>query len=216
MWTSIGRSIANTNRAIYVNVLVIWIGILFIGVSARSPPKKNFSRNNTTFVGKNGFTQKKARSAQYGGFIPRLQTVYPRQTVPVRLATIPVSGGFRLPISQKFANVAPLARLPSLQRAFVPVIRTVPSIRYPVLQQGGLTGRYVVPYALKMPAQGLSGTPQVDDELGKHYNQKYNTLPTISNMDVTQGDLTLPRKSESKKLDIGDDFDNFLASLGKV
>ena len=216
MWTPIGRSIVNTNRSIRANVLLLlWIGIVSIGVSARWHPETNLSKNNTTFIGTSGFTQKKPRSAQYGGFIPRLQTVYPRQSVPVRLATIPVnSGGYRLPMGQKFANVAPLAQLPGFQRAYVPVISALPSMRYPVLRQGGLTGRYVVPYALKMPAQTLPTAPQVNEDLGKHFNQKYNTLPTISNMDLTQDGLNVPRKSESKNLDIGDDFDNFLASLG--
>ncbi len=217
MWFPIGRSNTNTKRAIYANVLLSWICIFCVEISARAYQKKEFSRNNTTFVGKSGFTQKKARSAQYGAFLPRLQTVYPRQSVPVRLTTIPVRGAYRLPIAPKLTNVSPLARLPGLQRAYVPIISSVPSIRYPVLRQGGLTGRYVVPYALRMPAQSLPATPQLSDELGKHYNEKYNTLPTISSMDgITQGGLNLPRKVENKKLDIGDDFDNFLENLGKA
>lgn len=213
MWIPTDRSIAKSKRAIYVNV--IWICIFCVGISARTYERNDFNRNSTTFVGKDSFTQKKARSAQYGGFLPRLQAVYPRQSVPVRLTTIPVNGGYRFPIAQRFTNVAPLAQLPGIQRAYVPIINSVPSIRYPVLRQGGLTGRYVVPYTLKMPAQGLSPMPQDSEGLGKHYNEKYNTLPTISNMDLMQDGLSLPRKTESKKIDIGDDFDNFLTSLGK-
>ena len=216
MWIRTGRTPA-TRLAIYVNLLQIWIYIFTVEISARTYEKRNFSKNNDTSVGKDGFAQKKPRSAQYAGFIPRLQAVYPRQSVPVRLTAIPVNGGYRLPITQRLSNVAPLTR--SLPRTYVPIIGSVPSIRYPMLRQGGLSApRYVVPYQLKMPAQGLPQLPspsQISDNLGKHYNEKYNTLPTISNVGLTDDSMDFPRKTENKKLDIGDEFDNFLENLGE-
>ncbi|XP_028405849.1 uncharacterized protein LOC114528425 isoform X2 [Dendronephthya gigantea] len=208
-WT-IGR----TRRVIYVNVL-LWICILYGVLSAKAHKRSGtLGRNDTSFVRQDGFTQKKPRSAQYGGFIPRIQTVYPRQRAPVRLATIPINAGYRLPITQRLANVAPLTSLPGIPRTYVPVISTVPSIRYPLLRQSGLTGQYVVPYTLKMPAPNLpAAAPQVNEDLGKHYNEKYNTLPAASEIDLAQDGLNMPRKTETKKVDIGDEFDNFLESL---
>lgn len=204
-----------TGCAIYVNILLTWICIFTVETSARAYHKRDFNRNNTTFIETNGFPQKKPRSAQYGGFLPRLQAVYPRQGVPVRLATIPASRGYPLRLTQRLANVAPLTRFPALQRTFVPVISSMPSIRYPLLRQGSLARQYVVPYTLKMPSQGLTATPQANEGFEKHYAEKYNTLPTAPDMGLGQDGLNMPRKAEEKKVDIGDDFDNFLASLGK-
>lgn len=201
-----------TRRVIYVNA-VLWICIFYGVTSAKAHRRRALGKNNSSFESEDEITQKKPRSAQYGGFIPRIQTVYPRQGAPVRLATIPINGGYRLPITQRLTSVA---RLPGIQRTYVPVISTVPSLSYPVLRQSGLTGQYVVPYTLKMPAQNLpAAAPQVNEDLGKHYNEKYNTLPAVSNIDLAQDGLNLPRKTESKKVDIGDEFDNFLESLGK-
>ena len=206
-----------TGCAIYVNILLAWICIFTVETNARAYYMRDSNRNNTLFVENNGFPQKKPRSAQYGGFLPRLQAVYPRQGVPVRLATIPTSRGYPLRLNQRLANVAPLARFPALQRTYVPVITSVPPIRYPLLRQGALPRQYVMPYTIKMPSQGLSATPQVSEGFEKHYAEKYNTLPTTpAGLDLAQDGLSMPRKTEVKKVDIGDDFDNFLATLGKL
>lgn len=220
MWILSGNySLAYTRRAIYPKVLLIWICIFSVGVNARTFKRKDFIKNNSTFnAGKHDFSQKKPRSAQYRGFMPRLQALYPRQSVPLRLAAIPVNAGYRsLPIATKLTKVPSLARLRSLQRTYVPIINSVQSIRYPVVtrQDAGLSNQYVMPFALKMPGtQILPATQQTNEDLRKHYNQKYNTMPSIANLDLMQDDENAPRKTENKKLDIGDDFDNFLASLG--
>ena len=195
-----------------VCVLVFWT--LSLEVNCKSYHKKDVKRYNKTrsYAHKDkGFSQKKPRSAQ----IRFLPTDYSRQSIPVGLSSVPASS-YRLPGVQRLGNVGSLAQLPALQRTYIPVVASsLPVVRYPgMLRQGNLgTSRYILPYVLKMPSSRLESERLDNQEFPKHYNEKYNTLPSISNMDQDQDTATLG-KEESKKMDLDDDFDHFLDSLG--
>lgn len=189
------------------------------GVRSKAYHKNDQKTHNKTTdkQEEKNFRQKKPRSAQIG-FLPRYQTVDSRQSVPVRLSSVPASS-YRLPGTgiQRLSNVGSLTRYPALQQTYVPVVASLPSVRYPTfVSQAGLGGRYVIPYGLKIPPSGLSTFGTDNEVFSKHYNEKYNTLPSISGMDLDQASPNLKRKVENKKIDLDDDFDHFLDSLGNV
>lgn len=200
-----------------VCLLVLWT--LPLEVNCKSYRKKDVNTHNKTRSHASrdkGFTQKIPRSAQ----IRFLPNVYARQSVPVGFPTVPV-GSYRLPGVQRLANAGSLAQLPALQRTYIPVVApSLSAVRYPaILRQGNLrTSRYMLPYVLKMPSSRL-GSERLDNQaFPKHYNEKYNTLPSVSNMDQEQDQdqdtATLGGREESKKMVLHDDYDTFLDNLG--
>ena len=161
------------------------------------------------------FSSKKPRWVLFGG-LPRYPSLSRGQNVTVRLASVPAAP-YRLPGVRRLNNIARLSTLPALQKTYIPVVASLPGIRYPaVLQQtGAAPARYVIPYGINMPTQRLAPTASsINDEFAKHYNEKYNTLPSVASRDEDQEGLR--RKIEDKNMDLSDDFDHFLDNLGKM
>ena len=185
--------------------------------NARAYNTKEKDTNNKITDKWKSFSSKKPRSVQFG-VLPRYQSVYSRQNLPVRPASVPAAP-YRLPGVRRLNNIARLSTLPGLQKTYIPVVTSLPGIRYPaVLQQtAAAPARYVIPYGVNMPAQRLAPTASsINDDFGKHYNEKDNTLPSMASPDEDQDGTGLRRKIEDKNMDLSDDFDHFLDNLGKM